>query len=139
MSKDRGIKLSKKHGVNPSMCQCFFCGEVKAIALMGQLIGEKGEDLEAPRMCVMDYEPCDKCIENMKLGVTLIEVTTTQPTDNRPPMTAQGGTQVYPTGRYLVLKEEAVNRIFNMSLEKGQKIFIDPETYKLLMNGKEEN
>ena len=137
MSKEKGIILSKKHGLNPSMCQCFFCGEVKAIALMGH-IGKKGEDLEAPRMCVMDYEPCDKCIENMNLGITLIEVTTTQPTDNRPPMTAQGGTQVYPTGRYLVLKEEAVNKIFNMSLEKGQKIFIDPETYKLLMNEKEE-
>ena len=66
-------------------------------------------------------------------------ITTTQPTDNRPPIVAQGGTQVYPTGRYLVLKEEAVNRIFNMSLEKGQKIFIDPETYNLLINGKEEN
>ena len=50
------IKISPKYGVNPSLINCFFCGESKGIALMGKL----KNDAEAPKECVMDYEPCDK-------------------------------------------------------------------------------
>ena len=79
------IKLSNKYGVNPTICKCFFCGADKYIALLGQ-IGDrrKHEDIEAPKSCVMDYEPCDECQEYMKQGVTLIEVSDTQPKDKRP-------------------------------------------------------
>lgn len=77
----RSIRLSEKHGVNPSLINCFFCGESKGIALMGRLKG----DAEAPRSCVMDYEPCDKCKAMFDQGVLLIGVTTTQPSDGRPP------------------------------------------------------
>lgn len=71
------IKISPKHGVNPTIPICFFCGEEKQeIALLGK-IGGKSEDLEAPRHMVLDYEPCDKCKEQMKLGVVLIPVSDT--------------------------------------------------------------
>lgn len=124
MSKD-GITLSEKHGVNPSLTLCFFCGEAKGIALMGH-IGDrrKHEDIEAPKECVMDYEPCDKCKENMKLGVTLVEVTDTPP-DQRPPMKAQGGVDVYPTGRWCVITAEACNRAFNQDLKEGQILLVE--------------
>ncbi len=127
------IKLSEKYGVNPTICKCFFCGEDKYIALLGQ-IGDrrKKEDIEAPKECVMDYEPCDKCVENMSLGVTLIEVTTTQPEDKRPPLKAQGDLSVYPTGSYCVVKPEAISRMFNQDLEAGNKLFVDSEVMDML-------
>lgn len=41
------IKLSPKHGVNPTIPVCFFCGKPKnEIALMGRMGGK--EDIEAP-------------------------------------------------------------------------------------------
>ncbi len=49
-----GIKVSPKHGVNPTIPICFWCGEEKGeIALLGKLPG----DAEAPRNMVLDYEP----------------------------------------------------------------------------------
>lgn len=139
MSKD-DIKLSKKYGLNPTMCKCFFCGEVKHLALMGH-IGDyrKNEDIEAPHECIMDYEPCDKCIENMSIGVTLIEVTTEQPTDNRPPLKAQGGIEVYPLGRWCVLRAEACQTMFNNpDLEAGDKMFVDSEVMTDILSNAQE-
>lgn len=125
-----GIKLSPKHGVNPSLCVCFFCGKHKGIALMGK-IGDlrKGEDIEAPRECVLDYEPCDECASIMSQGVSLIEVSETQPRDNRPPMNAEG---IYPLGGLMVLRPEAVERMFNMKMDAGQCVFVDSEIMKKL-------
>ncbi len=133
------IKLSKKHGVNPSICKCFFCGESKGIALMGH-IGDyrKGEDIEAPREIIMDYEPCDKCIENMNKGVTLIEVTDIQPEDKRPPLTAQGGVKVYPLGGWCVLKPEAMKRVFNADMTAGQKVFVDSQVMQMIQGNTEQ-
>lgn len=132
------IKLSKKHGVNPTVCKCFFCGEDKAIALLGH-IGDyrKGEDIEAPRECVMDYEPCDKCQENMNKGVTLIEVSDTQPQDRRPAMKAQGDQEVYPLGGWCVIKPEVFSRITNQEWTAGQKCFVDSQVLKMLTSNQE--
>jgi len=95
MSKN--IKLSPKHGVNPSMQLCFFCGECKGIALMGKI---NKKDPEAPRECVMDLEPCDKCKEKYKNATLVVEVTINKndPLDN-----------FKPTGRYVAVKKEAIN------------------------------
>lgn len=70
MSKDKGIILSPKHGVNPSLLKCFWCGKDKGVALLGRLKG----DAEAPREIIPDPEPCDACKAAMAKGVTLLEV-----------------------------------------------------------------
>ena len=131
------IKLSKKYGVNPTLCKCFFCGEDKHIALLGH-IGDyrKNEDIEAPKECIMDYEPCDKCQENMSMGVTLIEVSPERPMDNRPPMRAKGDQEVYPLGRWCVMKTESIKRAFGLDVEQGQSIFIDSEIMDNIMSCK---
>lgn len=94
------IPLSPKHGLNPTIPICFWCGEEKnEIALMGR-IGDarKGEDFEAPMHAVLDYEPCDKCREKMSLGFTMIEATHAP----NPTTKVQMQPGVYPTGRYKV-------------------------------------
>jgi hypothetical protein len=65
------IRLSGKHGVNPSIGKCFYCLEDDAIVLFGAL----PDDAEAPRCCgVINLQPCHKCKEHMKQGIILISV-----------------------------------------------------------------
>lgn len=77
------IKLSKKHGVNPTIPICFFCGNEKnEIALLGEL----PNDAEAPKHTIINYEPCDTCKEIMNKGITVMEVTTKPNAPNQPPI-----------------------------------------------------
>lgn len=101
----KGIKLSPEHGLNPCMPVCFFCGETKnEIALLGQ-IGDrrKGEDFKAPMKAVLDYVPCEECQKKFAQGVLLIEVTS-HPEYIGMPIAEDA----YPTGRYVVVKPEAL-------------------------------
>lgn len=52
------IRLSPKHGVNPSVMKCPVCAEDTGLALLGRL----RDDAEAPRQ-MLDRDPCDKCKE----------------------------------------------------------------------------
>ena len=90
------IHLSEKHGVNPSIMHCWFCGEDKGIALVGVL----PNDEQAPKDAIYDREPCDKCVEMMKQGVMIIE-------------TPDGETGKDPkrTGRLWVLKDSAIRKM----------------------------
>lgn len=90
------IKLSPKHGVNPSVMNCFFCGEAKAVALLGRLKG----DAEAPRQAVFDVDPCDKCTGYMAQGVILISV-----------RNGESGPDPYRTGGWCVVKDAALDFI----------------------------
>lgn len=59
MSKE-SIRVSEKHGVNPSMTYCAICGESIGLALHGRLPG----DAQAPRD-IPDDSPCDKCCKDL--------------------------------------------------------------------------
>ena len=37
--------LSKKHGVNPSVTQCWYCGEDDALVLFGRVGGQRAADM----------------------------------------------------------------------------------------------
>lgn len=70
MSREPSIRLSDKHGVNPTIAICFYCGEEKnEIALLGKLKG----DQKAPMRACIDLNPCQECIGHMKRGVILVE------------------------------------------------------------------
>lgn len=56
----KGIRVSEKHGVNPSITICPICGKETGIALLGKLKGDK----EAPMRMLSDL--CDDCVS--KLG-----------------------------------------------------------------------
>lgn len=103
------IKISPKHGLNPTISVCFFCGKEKnEIALLGRL----KDDVEAPKNAVIDYEPCDECKAKFNQGITFIAVATDGP-DGRPPIQVNKttGTRLYPTGDIVVVKEEAVRNL----------------------------
>lgn len=88
-------------------------------------------DTEAPRYTwlVGDYEPCDSCKELRKQGIDLIEATE-RPRSDVPEQPPYHG--AYPTGRHMILREEAVRSIF--SPEAAERLcearigFMDSET-----------
>lgn len=121
------IRLSPKHGVNPTMGKCMWCGEpTNEIALLGKLKGDE----KAPRYSVLSYEPCDKCKEIWNQGVALIECTPNEFEDGRPPFTKDSdGVAVYPTGHLFVIKPEPVSTLFNRECKAGDIIAIDDAVY----------
>ena len=132
--KDKSIKLSPKHGVNPCIPICCWCGKEKnEIALLGKL----KEDAEAPRNAVLDYEPCEECQAKLNMGVVLIEVTKNQPNENVMPIQEQYGIPLYPTFRYSVIKLEAAKRLFeNETLINGSRLLIEDNLYSELVGDK---
>ena len=96
----KGIPISEKHGVNPCIPICFWCGEDKnEIALLGKLPG----DVAAPHRAFLDFEPCAKCKEHMDKGITLVGISKTPMVEGLPAIS----NNTYPTGTVLVLKEES--------------------------------
>lgn len=125
-----GIRISEKHGVNPSVEKCFWCGESMGVILFGALKG----DVEAPREVVTGYDPCDKCKKIIAQGCWCIEVHD-HPTDRgRNPIQKQGNQELYPTGRFSVLKHEAAARIFGNSgiTEESEAVFVDEDVFNWL-------
>ena len=80
---------------------------------------------------VLDYEPCDECVENRKRGVTLMEVRDEPVLDGFPEI--QNG--IYPTGRWCVIRKEAADRMFEGFLDEKNALFIDRELYDLITGG----
>lgn len=121
------IRLSPKHGLNPTISTCFWCGQHKnELALLGRMKG----DAQAPMSCVLNYEPCDTCKANMALGIALLEATT-RPAGDQPEI--QAG--VYPTGRWVVITEDACKRIFDAEMVaaclKHRKAFMEPAAFAM--------
>ena len=119
MSKDKGITLSPKHGVNPTLIRCFWCGGDMGVALLGKLKG----DAEAPRETVLNLEPCDKCKALFAKGVHAIEVSEDGSRFNGNAtfgIKGEDGALHWPTGRYAVLKAEAVK-----GGKPGGKVLVD--------------
>lgn len=110
------IRVSQKHGVNPTIPICFFCSKEKnEIVLLGKL----PDDAKAPMYTFVNYEPCDNCKKLMEQGVTLIEVVDKPLVKNQAPIQENH----YPTGRWCIIQETAAKEVFNTN---EKKILIDP-------------
>lgn len=120
----KGIKISPKHGLNPTIPVCFWCGKQKnEIALMGCMT----DDIEAPKNMVLNYEPCEECQNHMAMGVAILEASDCPNTEGQPPM--QKG--VYPTSRFVVVTTECADRVFNAYApwSEGKKVFVDSDVF----------
>lgn len=131
-----GIKLSPKYGVNPTIPVCFWCGKEKnEIALMGHVgDGRKHEDFEMPMHAVIDYEPCGHCMEMMSAGFTVME-STSRPNSITSVEFQRG---VYPTGRFVVLKPEAAQRISDGLDTSANKAFLDRSVFEQMFVSEKE-
>ena len=130
MAKD--IRLSEKHGVNPTLGRCFWCGgDSGEIGLLGRLPG----DAEAPRHLVLSYDPCDVCAPQWAQGVVFIEANAEPAYEGQPPLRTSA--EAYPTGRHVVLTRVACERIFEGTVLEGMlrhgKALVEPEAFERLV------
>jgi hypothetical protein len=100
------IRLDEKHGVNPTMSQCFFCGKDKDVLLIGKPKKEmyeqglcESDGRMKTRIGVIDMEPCNECADYMKQGIILISVKNEDVNSKNP----------YRTGGWVVVKEDALD------------------------------
>lgn len=125
------ITLHPKYGVNATVPQCFWCGQDKnEVALLGA--GYKGE---APRTMVIDYDPCAACEDRWAQGVVVIEATHEPNGQGQQP--AVGSIYPTPTGRYFVVTEEAVDKLFQPDkvrekVRRHRKAWLEPEAFNKL-------
>lgn len=96
------IKLSKQHGLNPTMNVCFFCGQNKNLIILGKL----KNDAKAPNKILADYQPCKTCAEKIARGRLVLEVTT------QDPGTVPIAPGAWPTGRWCVISRKAADVLF---------------------------
>lgn len=135
----KGIEVSPKHGLNPTIPVCFWCGKDKnEIALLGRIrektknryganVTKRDSDIEAPSRMVIDYEPCDECQKMWDSGVAVIEVQETPINPDQPEI--QKG--LYPTSRFVVMTVEGADRVFPQYAPwaKGKKVFVDSTVF----------
>jgi hypothetical protein len=124
----KGIKLSSKYGVNPCIPVCFFCGKEKNELLLLGKIGKRGEDIEAPKEAVFDYEPCEACKKLIGDNVLVIGA---EPQTDMNILPIQKG--LTPTGSWCVMTEEAVGRVFQLNDDDKKAVSLHK---KLLVDGK---
>jgi len=114
----KGIRLHKEFGLNPTISVCMVCGEDKnEIALLGAAY--KGQ---APMHMVTGIEPCDKCRKKYLEegdGVLLVEADSNKK----------------PTGRVMVIKREAFQRVFSVPVPVHRIALMEDEAYARLIEG----
>ncbi len=88
------------------LSKCFWCGGEKNELIMSTRMDSKWCD-NKNKSIVANYDPCDKCIEQFKLGIQLIEAQDDPVTSGQPEI-SKG---VYPTGRFWVINREVFKDI----------------------------
>lgn len=116
------IRLSEKHGVNPAIPICYYCGGEKNEVI---LAGRMNNDREAPRNHVWDMDPCDACRGYMEKGIILISMD--------PARSRKDPLEPYRTGAFCVVTDEAFTRIFQGNIVdrvlKCRWAYVDDETW----------
>lgn len=130
------IKISKKHGLNPCIPICVFCGKEKnELALLGRL----KDDAKAPMSAVIDMEPCNECKENWSKGVPLIRVTKKKPENGMPPLQKDGNDGIWPTAQYMVVTEECAESMFDLETKKGQPVLLEDVVFDKILKSAEDS
>jgi len=121
----KSVSVHPKFGVNPTISVCLFCGESKnEIVLLGgdgyKVRNEHNgryESAEAPMHMVLDTLPCDTCIQTWhENGIAFVEITPHKVPTGRTQSPYEGvdtETKMMPSGRYVVVKHEAAQKILS--------------------------
>ena len=119
----KGITLSKKFGVNPSVIRCVCCGKDYGVAMFGTSWKEPktGKTAEAPREVYQGLcNDCQKVVDAN--GMLIIEV-----------RDGETGKDPYRTGRLIGISKEAKERMFKD--EKSPIVYMEQTMFSHLFNG----
>lgn len=116
------MRISPKHGLNPMIPLCYYCGKEKnELALLGRLKGDE----KAPGKAAIDLIPCEDCMKAMEKGIMLIGVK-----DGSSKTEADNPER---TGDILVIKEEAARMLFEgADFSKIRACFVEDSVLKSL-------
>ena len=118
-----GLRLHPKHGVNPTVPICMFCGKDKSqVVLLGAAY--KGE---APMHMLLDADPCEECQKKASEYVFLAEAEVSA--EGKPRFTGRGA-MVRRSIVTMLFKPEAMARDI---LAQGRAL-IEPEAYRALQD-----
>lgn len=102
----KGVTLSKKHGVNPSITVCPICGKEIGIALLGKLKGDE----EAPRKIIGDL--CDDCISKLDNDKIYILAINDQGYGTKAIIIKRSALNISVKGYMILMKENEFNKVF---------------------------
>ncbi len=123
MLREKSIKVSPKHGVNPALVHCFICGADMGVALLGKLKGDK----EAPRDISDPSMICPECQKQIEAGNHFI----IEAKDG------QSGQNPERTGRYVCLRKGALQGI-DHPINYMEKTLFSKIFDKFLSDGQED-
>ena len=111
------LRLSKEHGLNPSLLVCHICGKDIGVALLGANCCKK-----APyRITSMDL--CDDCKQKVKEGNTFI-LSAKQIPDG-----------IKPTGAYMIVPNDCLN----VPIPPKGICFMEESEFNKLVNNSKQN
>ena len=111
------LRLSKEHGLNPSLLVCPICGKDVGIALLGANGGKK-----APYQMI-SMELCDDCKQKVKEGNTFI-LSIKQISD-----------EIKPTGGYIIVPNDCLN----IPIPTNGICFMEESEFNKLVNNSKQN
>lgn len=102
----KGIRVSEKHGVNPSITICPICGKETGIALLGKLKGDK----EAPMRMLSD--PCDDCVSKLGNDKIYILAINDQGYGTKVIIIERSALNIPVKGYMILMKENEFDKVF---------------------------
>lgn len=102
----KGIRVSEKHGVNPSITICPICGKETGIALLGKLKGDE----EAPRKIIGDL--CDDCISKLGNDKIYILAINDQGYNTKGIIIERSALNISIKGYIILMKENEFDKVF---------------------------
>lgn len=111
--------MNDKLGV--ALTKCFICGEDDRIIINRRLTKHYADKVKEMHGKTIDYKPCNKCIEHMKMGIIVISVDEAKSNGDM--------SNPYRTGGWWVVKEDFIKKLLedpSKVLEK-RMMFIEHE------------
>lgn len=102
----KGIRVSEKHGVNPSITICPICGKETGIVLLGKLKGDK----EAPMRILSD--PCDDCVSKLGNDKIYILAINDQGYGTKDIIIERSALNIPVKGCMILMKENEFDKVF---------------------------
>lgn len=102
----KGIRVSEKHGVNPSITICPICGKETGIALLGKLKGDE----ETPRKIIGDL--CDDCISKLGDDKIYILAINDQGCNTKSIIIERSALNISIKGYITLMKEDEFDKVF---------------------------
>jgi len=121
----KGIILSEKHGVNPSILKyrCPVCGKDfdGGIALFGRM----KNDEEAPRSTQAGMEICSECKEQIGKGFICLVGIDPDKSKTEPDGYIKNE-NAHRTGKTIWIRKDVWSNMINKNVDKWEMMFVDP-------------